>query len=294
MKILLYLVLLHQLRMGSHSLPLMLNTLLTLVERRRDVKEIENVNMVVVVAIGTGTGTGIETETGIIGIGNVVIVIGLESQMTITTSNHGRGSMHEMTITSIEAMISMPNLDGMKMSIVLGIVIVMSAIGIGTPDQRGRETGNPGRTGTGREIETETGRETEETETEEEGEEGKTEETEETEETGREKGRETGIETERGETKTEETGKENEETGTERKIERNLIIHIPRHIMKARHRRRQPGTLLDPSSKKCLLLTLTAMVFYLNIQKQKQELDLVGYSFFYFSFTFESLCLLSN
>ena len=294
MKILLYLVQLHQLRMESHLLPLMLNTLPTLVERRRDVKEIENVNMVVVVAIGTGT--GIETETGIIGIGNVVIVIGLESQMTITTSNHGRGSMHEMTITSIEAMISMPNLDGMKMSIVLGIVIVMSAIGIGNPDLRGRETGNPGRTGTGREIETETGRETEETETEEEGEEeeGKTEETGETEETGREKGIETGIETERGETKTEETGKENEETGTERKIERNLIIHIPRHIMKARHlRRQQVGTLLDPSSKKCLLLTLTAMVLYLNIQKQMQELDLVGYSF-YFSFTFESLCLLSN
>ena len=239
--------------------------------------------MVVVVAIGTGTGTGtgtgIETEKGIIGIGNVVIVIGLESQMTITTSNHGRGSMHEMTITSIEAMISMPNLDGMKMNIVLGIVIVMSAIGIGNPDQRGRETGNPGRTGTGREIETETGRETEETETETEEEEGKTEGTE---ETGREKGIETGIETERGETKTEETGKENEETGTERKIERNLINHIPPHIMKARHRRRQPGTLLDPSSKKCLLLTLTAMVLYLNIQKQKQELDLVGYSFFIF------------
>ena len=177
-------------------------------------------------------------------------------------------------ITSIEAMISTPNLDGMKMSIVLGIGIVVSAIGIGNSDQSGGlQKGNPDRTGTetGTWRETE-GTETEETETEEiETEEGKTEET----------GRGKGIETERGET--EETGKENEETGTERRTERNLINHIPRPLMKARDLlRQQVVTLLDPSSKKCLLLTLTAVMLYLNIQKQTQELDLTDYSFYFF------------
>jgi hypothetical protein len=253
MKILLYLVQFLP-QMESHSLPLMLNILLT-AERRRNAKEIETGIWVVVVAIGTETETETETGTGTgTGIGIGIVVIVPERQMTITTRNHGGESMNETT-TSIEDMISIPNLDGMKMSIVLGIV--MSAIGIGNPDQTEPETGNPDRTETG--IGTGTGTGTEETGTEEVK-------TEETEETGR------------GETETEtkETGKGNEETGTERKTERNLINHIPRLLMKARHHRRQQVvTLLDPSSKKCLLLTLTVVVFYLNIQKQTQELDLV-------------------
>ena len=239
MKILLYLVKLHQPQMESHSFPLMLNTLPT-DERRRDAKEIENEG-VMVVAIGTGTGTGI---------GIVVIVIATESLMTIiTTRNQGGGSMNATTITSIEDMISIPNLDGMKMNIVLGIVIVMSAIGIGNSDQINTpETGNPDQTGKGTKTETEEGK---------------------TEETGRGKGNETG----RGETKT-ETEKGNEETGTERKTERDLINHIPHHLMKALHLlHQQVVILLDPSSKKCSLLTLAAIVLYLNIQKQTQELD---------------------
>ena len=150
MKILLY-QLLH-LRMESHSLPLMLSILPT-AERRSSAKEI-GIETGVVVAKGTGTGTGTGTEIGI-----VVIVIALESQKTTTTIKHGGGSMNETTTINIEGMISMPNLNGMKMSIVLGIMIVKSAIGIGNPDQRG-----PGTEGT---EETET--ETEETETEETG-----------------------------------------------------------------------------------------------------------------------------
>ena len=234
MKILLYPVKLHHQQMESHSLPLMLITL-PIAERGRDVKEIETGK--VVVAIGTGTEIGI-----------VVIVIAPESQMTIiTTRNNGGGSMNETTITGIEAMMNIRDLDGMKMSIVQGIVIVMSAIGTGNPDQA--ET-----TGTGAGTGARTGARTEGTETEE----GRTE------ETGR------GIETRRGE---KETGKGNEETG------RNLINHIPRqwcHLMKALHlRRQQMVTIPDPSSKKCLLLTLAAVVLYLNIQKQKKkELDL--------------------
>ena len=209
---------------------------LPIAERGRDVKEIETGK--VVVAIGTGTGT----EIGIV----VIVIAPPESQMTIiTTRNNGGGSMNETTITGIEAMMNIRDLDGMKMSIVQGIVIVMSAIGTGNPDQA-ETTG----TGTG----ARTGARTEGTETEE----GKTE------ETGR------GIETRRGE---KETGKGIEET------RRNLINHIPRqwrHLMKALHLRRQlMVTLLDPSSKKCLLLTLAAVVLYLNIQKQKKkELDL--------------------
>ena len=207
---------------------------LPIAERGRDVKEIETGK--VVVAIGTGT------EIGIV----VIVIAPPESQMTIiTTRNKGGGSTNEMTITGIEAMMSIRDLDGMKMSIVQGIVIVMSAIGTGNPDQA-ETTG----IGTG----ARTGARTEGTETEE----GKTE------GTGR------GIETRRGE---KETGKGNEETG------RNLINHIPRqwrHLMKALHlRRQQMVTIPDPSSKKCLLLTLAAVVLYLNIQKQKKkELDL--------------------
>jgi hypothetical protein len=45
--------------------------------------------------------------------------------------------MNETTITSVEAMRSMPNLDSMKVSIVLGIVIIKSVIGIGSPEQPG-------------------------------------------------------------------------------------------------------------------------------------------------------------
>lgn len=168
MKILLY-QLLH-LRMESHSLPLMLSILPT-AERRSSAKEI-GIETGVVVAKGTGTGTG--TEIGI-----VVIVIALESQKTTTTIKHGGGSMNETTTINIEGMISMPNLNGMKMSIVLGIMIVKSAIGIGNPDQRGPETEG-----------------TEETETE----------TEET-ETGETETGETGI----GETGIEETGIEETE-----------------------------------------------------------------------------------
>jgi hypothetical protein len=256
MKILLYQLLPE---MPSHLLPLMLSILPT-AERRSSVREIET-GRVVVVAIRTG-----------IGIGIVVIVIVPERQTTITTIDHGGGSMNETMTTSIEAMISMANLDGMKMSIVLGIVIVTSAIVIGNPD----------RTGQGTETETETEEtETEATETEEakmteETETGRGNEETGREETGRgETGRgETGIK----ETETEETG--NEETGrgeteTERKTERNLFSH-PR-LMKAPLLRRQLVTLLDPSSKKCLLLTLTATVtvLYLHLQRQAQALDLV-------------------
>ena len=266
--------------MESHSLPLMLSILPT-AERRSNAKEIETGTGVVVVATILGTGTETETGTGTgTGIEIVVIVIAPEGQMTITTINHGGGSMNETTITNIEAMISMPNLDGMKMSIVLGIVIVKSAIGIGNPDETG--------TGTGTETETET--ETEETETEgAETEEIGTE----TEETGKGKGNEeTGIgETGIKETETEETGKGNEGTGTdteetERKTERNPINHKPRPLVKARFLlRQQLVTLLDPNSKKCLLLTLTATVFYLHLQKQAKALDLVllaDYALFFF------------
>ena len=148
MKILLYLVQLLP-QMESHSLPHMLIIPL-IAETRRDVKEIETRTGVVVVAKGTETGT----ETGI---GIVVNVIAPERQMTITTINHGGGSMNETTTTSIEAMISIPNLDyGTTMSIVLGIVIVKSAIGIGNPDQRGPETEGTEETETETE-ETETG-----------------------------------------------------------------------------------------------------------------------------------------
>ena len=221
----------HHPQMEFHSFQLMLNTLPT-AERRRDAIGIVTVTWVVVVVVAIRTGIGIGIGTGI---GIVVIVIAPESQMNITTRNHGGGNMNETMITSIEAMISTPSLDGMKMSIVLGIGIVMSAIGIGNSDQSGGpQKGNPDRTGT----ETGTWRETEGTETEEtETEETETEETEteegKTEETGRGKG----IETERGET--EETGKGNEETGTERKTERSLINHIPRPLMKARDLLRQ-------------------------------------------------------
>jgi hypothetical protein len=248
MKILLYQLLPE---MQSHSLPLMLSILPT-AERRSNVKEIET-GVVVVAVVATGIGIGIVI---------VVIVIVPERQTTITMTDHGGGSMNETTTTNIEAMISMANLDGMKMSIVLGIVIVKSAIVIGTPDRTGQET------------------ETEETETEEteteatETEEAKT--TEETEETGK-GNEETGI----GETETEETGNEetgNEETGIREteETERNLINHKPHRLVKARLRRRQLVTLLDPNSKKCLLLTLIATVlFYLHLQRQAQALDLV-------------------
>ena len=221
------------------------------------------------IEIGTGTQTGVFVMIGIasIRIGEtgteiviVIVIVTVEGRMT--TINHaGEIIMNEMKTTNIGVMISTPDL-GMKMNIVLGIVIVMSAIGIGNSDRSGGpQKGNPDLTGT----ETGTWRETEGTETEEtETEEGKTEET----------GRGKGIETERGET--EETGKGNEETGTERRTERDLINHIPRPLMKARDLlRQQVVTILDPSSKKCLLLTLAAVVLYLNIQKQKKkELDL--------------------
>ena len=279
MKILLYLDQL-LLKRESHSLPLFSIILLT-VGRKRNAKEIETGTGtgVVVVAIGIGIEIGIGTGTGT---GIVVIVIAPEGQMTITTINQGGGSMIEPTTTCTEVMISMPNLDGMKMSIVLGIVIVKSAIGIGNTDQKGRETGSPDRTEnpdqTGRGIE---GTETEGTETEETGtEEAKTEETgigigigngergTGTEETETETETETKTEKEK---ETKVTGKGNGETGTEI----NLIIHIPRHLVKARHLRRQQVTLLGPSSKKCLLLTLTAVELCLTMQKQTQVHNLV-------------------
>ena len=249
-------------------------SILPTAERRSNAKEIE-IETGVVVAIGTGTGIRI-----------VVIVIALESRKTITTIDHEGGSMNETTTTNIEAMIGIPSLDGMKMSIVLGIVIVRSEIGIGNPDQTGPET------------ETET--ETEET--------GKgNEETEKgNEETGNEEIGNEEIGNEEIEikgTETEVIGKGNEETGigeteteeSERKTGRNPINHKLRRLMKPRLlRRQQLVTLLDPSSKKCLLLTLTATVtvLYLHLQTQAQALDLVsmaGYSYFFFH-TFKSLC----
>ena len=250
--------------MQSHSFPLMLSILPT-AERRSNVREIENEIGVVVVAIRTGIGIGI------VGIGIVLP----ERRTTITTiDHHGGGSMNEMTITSIEGTISManPNLDGMKMSIVLGIVIVTSAIVIGNSDRTGQETGETGTEEKGTEAtetETEAAKTTEETETE----------------TGKRKGNEeTGI----GVTGTEETGTEeigSEEIGSEEtgiretrirdsETERNLINHKPRRLVKARLlRRQQLVILLDPSSKKCLLLTLIATVLYLHLQRQ--ALDLV-------------------
>ena len=233
--------------MESHSLPLMLN-ILPIDERRSNVKEIENetgVVVVVVMAIGIGTGIGI-----------VVIVIVPERQMTITTINHhGGGSMNGPTTTNIEVMISMPTLDGMKMSIVRGIVT-----GIGNPDQTGQETGTGIGTGTGTGTEV---TETEVTETEE----AETEKTE-TEETGIET-EETEIGKGDEERETEETGIEETRTETEtEETERNLFNHKSHHLVKARLlRRQQLVTLLDPSSKKFLLLTLTATVLYLHLQR---------------------------
>ena len=262
MKILLYQLLP---KMESHLLPPMLSILLT--AEIGIAKGIET-GTGMVVSKGTPHETGIGTGTGT----GIVIMIVIEGQTTITTRNHGGESMNETTITKIEAMIGMPNHGGMTMNTVLGIVTVTvtgtgigkSAIGTGRPDQTEKET----ETGIGRGI----GTETEATETE-------------TEETGRGGTGRGG--TGREETGREETGKRKgtgrgiEETERDRETERkepvetkrNLIHHEPRHLMNPHLLRRQRVTLLDPSSKKYLLPTLTATVLYLRLQTQ--ALDLV-------------------
>ena len=247
--------------MESHSLQLMLIILLTVERgiRNASAKEIETGTGVLVV-IGTANDTGTRTEM-------IVIVIVLKGQMTFITTNHVGGIMNEKATTSIEGMISPANLE-MNMNTVLGIVIVtgtgtgtQSVIGIRNPDQTETET----ETGTGIETEArkeETGKGNEET--------GKG-------NGGKGNGGKGNEGTGSGGTGSEGTGSEgtgNEGTGieeTERKAEteRNHFDHKPHRLVSSHLLRlHQLVILLDPSSKKCLPLTLIAMVLCLRLQRQ--------------------------
>ncbi|KAF8813541.1 hypothetical protein BYT27DRAFT_6375214 [Phlegmacium glaucopus] len=165
--------------------------------------------------------------------------------MTIITINLAGGSMNEKRTPNIEAMTSTANLDAMKMNTALRIVI---ATGIGTGTQSAIGIGNPEtekETGIGTGIETEARKE----------------------ETGTEKGKGnegTGIEGK-------ETRKGNEETETkETEIEtKSYLVNHKSHCMKPHLlRRHRLVILLDPSSKKCLPLTLIALVPCLHLQRQ--------------------------
>ena len=228
--------------MESHSPPLMLSILriaiLQVAERGRGS------------AKGTGTRTGVAVATEIANTTGteIMTVIVLEGQMAITMINHAGGSLNETT-TDIEAMIRTPNLDGMKMNTVLGIVI---ATGTGTQSAITTEIG----------IGTEIG---------------------------------TGIEKEREERQTGNGNGETGETGLgeieieEREIEeirietgRNLIDHRLVNLRLLRHQQ-LVVTLLDPSSKKCLVLTMVTTVLYLHLQRRVLDLASVIATFLLFT-----------